>query len=118
MYTTAPFIVKLVAYLFLLTYSKNSFGVPGDSLKQKYSIDDPRNPYCPCHKHQKKAEKEYQVIVERNNKTVQNKTDRQLFKKKINFRFNHPKVFHATSKNRNFKIKACFKKSSIACPVF
>lgn len=30
-----------------------------DSLKSKYDLNDPRNPNCPCHKHQKLADEEY-----------------------------------------------------------
>ncbi len=30
-----------------------------------YSIDDPRNPHCPCHEYQKQAEKEYARIIEK-----------------------------------------------------
>jgi hypothetical protein len=34
-----------------------------DSTKQKYETNDPRNPDCPCHKHQQQAEDEYHVIL-------------------------------------------------------
>ena len=32
---------------------------PGDSAKNKYDINDPRNPHCPCHQYQKLANEEY-----------------------------------------------------------
>src|ERR1051326_720750 len=33
--------------------------VPGDSVKGKYDINDPRNPHCPCHQYQKLADEEF-----------------------------------------------------------
>ena len=33
-----------------------------DSLRKKYALSDPRNPDCPCHKYQKKAEKEFNKL--------------------------------------------------------
>ena len=37
--------------------------LPNDSTKQKYDLNDPRNPDCPCHKFQKLAEDEYKDKV-------------------------------------------------------
>ncbi len=40
----------------------------GDSLKNKYNINDPRNPDCPCHIYQKKAEREYKKLLKNQEK--------------------------------------------------
>jgi hypothetical protein len=37
-----------------------------DSTKQKYELNDPRNPDCPCHAAQKLAEEEYRKQQEQN----------------------------------------------------
>ncbi len=41
-----------------------------DSLKKKYPLSDPRNPNCPCHKYQKKAEKEFHKLNKHKQKSV------------------------------------------------
>jgi hypothetical protein len=43
----------------LLYISPCKASLPKDSTKQKYDLNDPRNPDCPCHKYQKLAEDEY-----------------------------------------------------------
>lgn len=52
-----------------------------DSLKRKYSLDDPRNPDCPCRKYQALAEKEYKQANLLSGK--QNETDEVLPASKI-----------------------------------
>ena len=52
---------RTVIVLFLLC-SSISFAsnfTPADSLKNKYDVNDPRNPHCPCHQYQKMADEEY-----------------------------------------------------------
>jgi hypothetical protein len=46
--------------------------LPGDSLKTKYDINDPRNPHCPCHQYQKLADEEFARLQnkEKNNGNV------------------------------------------------
>src|SRR4051812_39249578 len=50
---SAKVLVFLICVLLQTAYGS------GDSLKSRYSIDDPRNPKCPCRKYQKLADKEY-----------------------------------------------------------
>ncbi len=60
----------IIGFLFLFS-TQLSFAIT-DTTKvknQKYELDDPRNPNCPCHKLQKQAEDEF---------AQQNKTDNQL----------------------------------------
>ncbi len=44
--------------MFILVIA-NAGTINKDSLKSKYDLNDPRNPNCPCHKHQKLADEEY-----------------------------------------------------------
>lgn len=56
----------LFAFLFSISLCKasNSF-MPGDSVKGKYDINDPRNPHCPCHQYQKLADEEYKRLLDK-----------------------------------------------------
>ena len=47
-----------LSFMFILAIA-NSNTINKDSLKSKYDLNDPRNPNCPCHKHQKLADEEY-----------------------------------------------------------
>jgi hypothetical protein len=53
--------------LFLFHPSFASGFSPGDSLKNKYDINDPRNPDCPCHKYQQQANREYRQLLNNEN---------------------------------------------------
>lgn len=58
---------RLTVVLFLISIGwlvGANTGMFGDTSKTKYDISDPRHPDCPCHKHQKKAEKEYRKWLE------------------------------------------------------
>lgn len=46
--------------ILLICFSKPVFSIQSDSLK--YPLNDPRNPKCPCHKYQEKANKEFKRI--------------------------------------------------------
>lgn len=52
---------------FLLLLGAHLLGAPGgaetDSTKNKFPIDDPRNPNCPCHKYQEQADREYAKLL-------------------------------------------------------
>jgi hypothetical protein len=50
-------ILILLVFFYGNSFSSNS--APGDSLKGKYDINDPRNPHCPCHQYQKLADEEF-----------------------------------------------------------
>ncbi|MGZ3866701.1 MAG: hypothetical protein ACXVC6_07335 [Bacteroidia bacterium] len=57
----APLLLFLV---FMIVCVKGySCTLPGkDTIKSKYELNDPRNPNCPCHKHQQQAENEYRQL--------------------------------------------------------
>lgn len=59
--TSGPSKRKLFFLLFILFFVFNSKAtcINKDSLKSKYDLNDPRNPDCPCHQHQKLADEEY-----------------------------------------------------------
>ena len=44
-----------------------------DTTKNKYDLNDPRNPNCPCHKHQQQAENEYRQLQNQANFSNVNK---------------------------------------------
>jgi hypothetical protein len=55
--------------VFLISFTGiKAITAPGDSTKQKYDINDPRNPDCPCHKYQKLAEDEYNKLQKKEKK--------------------------------------------------
>lgn len=51
--------VFLIVVFFLGVKVLDASVAKGDSLKNKYELNDPRNPNCPCHKYQKLAEEEF-----------------------------------------------------------
>lgn len=53
--------------------------LPKDSLKNRYALNDPRNPKCPCHLHQKKAEREYKRKLKLDLKVQKTKYSRWSF---------------------------------------
>src|SRR5438094_2799694 len=65
------FFFKLVLCFTIVLLPQISFAVnisPGDSSKNKYDINDPRNPQCPCHKYQKQADDEFKQFQKKENK--------------------------------------------------
>ena len=59
------------------------------SNENEYPIDDPRNPNCPCHQHQKLAEQQYYLLnlkvnVQNTNTIKLNNIIQNLHEKKIN----------------------------------
>jgi hypothetical protein len=42
----------IIFFLVGKTMARNNDGVTGDSTKNKFALDDPRNPECPCHNYQ------------------------------------------------------------------
>ena len=57
---TGRFLLLLLCILLALrAQSKNGVTSPGDSTKNKYDINDPRNPHCLCHQYQQLADEEY-----------------------------------------------------------
>jgi hypothetical protein len=72
-------VMKFHLYLFFLSLlffvsPKISFAT-GDTLTgdtTKYALNDPRNPNCPCHDAQKKADEEYRKMIEKNNQANNN----------------------------------------------
>jgi hypothetical protein len=57
----------------------------GDSLKNKFPINDPRNPDCPCHRQQELAEQEYRSRQSENHQeslaTLKQSTNKFAIKK-------------------------------------
>lgn len=45
----------------------------------QYPITDPRNPNCPCHEQQKKAEEEYRQLLAKENKNQVQQVDQESF---------------------------------------
>ena len=70
---------NFIIVISLLFLNKNSSAVSfnNDSLKNKYELNDPRNPNCPCHRYQKLADEEFaitlkQTQLQKNNVIVSN----------------------------------------------
>ena len=91
--------------LSLLFYSTLSFAINTDSIKNKWDINDPRNPNCPCHKYQKMADEEYKKLVLKERK----ENSSALLKKKTDIipaKKTSPKV--KKTRRVKDKISACF----------
>jgi hypothetical protein len=76
---------------------------------QKYDINDPRNPDCPCHKMQQLAEKEFAMLNNQNdgtqnvlNQIVKNQEEGQLA--------NENKNSLSNTLDRNYPIKTSYSK--------
>lgn len=70
---------RFLVYMFLVLISQGLYAtekpesIPGDTdevAQQQYDINDPRNPNCPCHQWQKKADEEYQRNQQHQNNPV------------------------------------------------
>ncbi|MBA3665031.1 MAG: hypothetical protein H0W61_12595 [Bacteroidetes bacterium] len=57
-------------FCFFLFVCFTSVAAGEDSLKNNFDINDPRNPHCPCHKHQELADKEYKELLDLNKKKL------------------------------------------------
>ncbi|MGZ4099195.1 MAG: hypothetical protein ACXVNM_09975 [Bacteroidia bacterium] len=62
--------IKILSFFFFLFTFLNSNAKGEDSLKNNFDLNDPRNPNCPCHKHQQQANEEYRQFLSMNNKDV------------------------------------------------
>ncbi len=54
-------VILFLSFLFLVTTFKS---------QTTFDINDPRNPHCPCHKHQKLADEEYKKLLRAGNKGI------------------------------------------------
>lgn len=57
---------KKVLFFILMCFQvgfANAFNIKGDSLINKFPINDPLNPHCPCHKYQKLADDEFKKFL-------------------------------------------------------
>jgi len=102
---------------------------PKDSLRNKFDLNDPRNPDCPCHSQQTKADKEFKKVKrdEKADLTVKVKLTREeVYKQKhlINYskkssfflkRSKHQKNY-CRRRNRAFSLKGWFQKDIAGCP--
>jgi hypothetical protein len=117
---------KLLLLLFLLPLFAGACNNPGDSLKQGkkskniYPLDDPRNPDCPCHDLQRKADEEYRRLQAKENKSEEDpKTTSETKKQRKGIH-----LFHARGHNKNTTVKRHFlhrkkiKKLLDDCPDF
>jgi len=78
----------LVLYFVFFTISESgwagNYSFVDDSVSKKYPLSDPRNPHCPCHRIQKRAEKEFRAIAKQTPVTVLQKK-KQLLRNKMWF---------------------------------
>ena len=101
-----------------------------DSLKKKYPLSDPRNPNCPCHKYQKKAEKEFHKlnaiknsyslsIPSSKNKLngLKKQLDKCTFKRKKFFRISYKHTKKTTHSRAKFPFLSKIAKAKLSdCP--
>jgi hypothetical protein len=102
--------IKSCVLCFLLLFGvqllRASKGAGTDSTKNKFSINDPRNPDCPCHKYQKEADKEYAQLLQKSdehklNAEATSNTFSNTKKIKPGYSF---KLFFGAKKNRKSKM--------------
>jgi len=108
--------------------SASVFGGPRDSLRNKYALEDPRNPNCPCRTYQKKAEKEFfENRKEEQKIIIQDKLDlkkvksgnrgvRKLRRTKSFFKAGKNQQHITKRQKRKRSLKFLFKKDIAACP--
>jgi len=81
--------ITFIKYLFLLV-GLFQFNLYYSQNQEKYDINDPRNPNCPCHKYQKIADEEYKTLLASVNKNKQsvivtnNKSEKEASEKTNN----------------------------------
>ena len=59
--------IYITIALFFFNKNLNALTFNNDSLKNKYELNDPRNPNCPCHKYQKLADEEFEKLLRQPN---------------------------------------------------
>jgi hypothetical protein len=122
---------KVLVFLICLLL-QNIYG-SGDSLKNRYSINDPRNPKCPCRKYQKLADKEYAKLskkevnqimtigrtgsLSRKNtvEVVPRRTQNKKFKFFSGRNRNYKQEKFKIQKNKKRSLKLFFRKDIAAC---
>ena|ERR1035437_6206195 len=87
--------------------------IHGDSIKNKYDINDPRNPQCPCHIYQKQADEEYNKLQKKQGNLFAYSVGNEIFSdnsvtKKHHISFTKFKRKHGAKKF--YKIKVLFSK--------
>jgi hypothetical protein len=113
-------VVFFILFVFQLGFA-NALSLKEDSLSAKYSINDPRNPNCPCHQYQKLADEEFNKlfgkgITANSDKNRSNYTnsftgnsDRNIktihTSKKIRIRNNFFKIFELNKKRKTKRTK-------------
>lgn len=113
-------VVFFILFVFQLGFA-NALSLKEDSLSAKYSINDPRNPNCPCHQNQKLADEEFNKlfgkgITANSDKNRSNYTnsftgnsDRNIktihTSKKIRIRNNFFKIFELNKKRKTKRTK-------------
>ena len=125
---------KVVLFILLcLQFSfANALSLKEDSLSAKYSINDPRNPNCPCHQYQKLADEEFNKLFGKGIK-VNSDNDTSNYtnsftgnsngnlesihtSKKIRIRNNFFKIFDLKKKKRTNRAKVRrLKRNNTAC---
>jgi len=55
--------IPAALFLLCIIIPANALAGPGDTSLTVFDISDPRNPDCPCHKYQKKADREYRRFL-------------------------------------------------------
>jgi hypothetical protein len=81
-------------------------GTGSDSTKQKYGINDPHNPDCPCHKYQQQAEDEYQALLLKKH-TYSAKSKRRVWFHMFHFRNLNRSQRHGQVKKGKCNHSAC-----------
>lgn len=71
--------VIIIISLLFLNKKISALTFNNDSLKNKYELNDPRNPNCPCHKYQKLADEEFKL-----RQTHQTKLNKDFGEQKTN----------------------------------
>jgi hypothetical protein len=69
--------------------------------KKEYSLNDPRNPDCPCHQWQKKAEQEFAILFQKNQYVFVNNTKKTIINSNaLNGKNKNNKIFY---QNKNIE---------------
>lgn len=93
-------------FILASTFAKGNV-LRGDSVRGKYSINDPRNPDCPCHFLQRKAEEEFR----KTNKTTKYANIEKTRRKKLHhiyFRLRRKSHVNKPRKNKLLTDLPCF----------
>jgi hypothetical protein len=124
-------VVFFILFVFQLGFA-NALSLKEDSLSAKYSINDPRNPNCPCHQYQKLADDEFNKLLgkgitvnsDKNRSNYTNSftgnSDRNIktihTSKKIRIRNNFFKIFELNKKRKTKRTKVRrLRRDNTAC---